>query len=95
MSAPDRAETPGEGDRSPEQIRKDIDRTREELGATVAAVAERADVKKQTHAKAEELKSAAGAKAQRARRAVLENPLPVAIVGAILASLLLRRVLSR
>jgi ElaB/YqjD/DUF883 family membrane-anchored ribosome-binding protein len=37
--------------RDPEQIKQDIEQTREELGDTVAAVAEKADVKKQARSK--------------------------------------------
>lgn len=36
--------------RTPEEIRSDIDQTREELGETVAAVAGKADLKKQAKA---------------------------------------------
>jgi hypothetical protein len=50
--------------REPEQIREDIEQTREELGDTVAAMAEKTDVKRQAQAKAEELKGQAGAKAK-------------------------------
>jgi small-conductance mechanosensitive channel len=53
--------------RSPGQIRSDIDQTREELGETVAAVADKADVKKQAQAKADELKGQAGEKAGQAK----------------------------
>jgi ElaB/YqjD/DUF883 family membrane-anchored ribosome-binding protein len=53
--------------RSPEEIRKDIEGTREELGETVAAVAEKTDVKKQAQAKKEELKEQASAKAEEAK----------------------------
>ena len=42
--------------RSPEEIRADIERTREQLGDTAAAVAAKADVKAQAKAKAEETK---------------------------------------
>jgi ElaB/YqjD/DUF883 family membrane-anchored ribosome-binding protein len=38
--------------RDPEQIEQEIEQTREELGDTVAAVSEKADVKKQAKAKA-------------------------------------------
>ena len=38
--------------RDPEQIEQEIEETREELGDTVAAVTEKADVKKQAKAKA-------------------------------------------
>jgi len=45
--------------RSPEDIRADIERTRSELGDTAAAVAAKADVKAQAKAKAEETKQRA------------------------------------
>lgn len=48
--------------RGPEEIREDIEQTREELGDTVAAMAEKTDVKQQAQAKAGELKEQAGAK---------------------------------
>lgn len=56
MSAKEKASTaashsPASGSdkdaRTPEEIRSDIDQTREELGETVAAVADKADLKKQ------------------------------------------------
>jgi ElaB/YqjD/DUF883 family membrane-anchored ribosome-binding protein len=50
--------------RDPEEIREDIEQTREELGDTVAAMAEKTDVKQQAKAKAEELKEQAGARAK-------------------------------
>jgi ElaB/YqjD/DUF883 family membrane-anchored ribosome-binding protein len=56
-----------QGDRSPEEIRKDIDQTRGELGDTVAALADKADVKKQAQAKADELKGQAGEKTEQAK----------------------------
>jgi hypothetical protein len=57
-------EAGGEGARDPEEIREDISQSREELGGTVAAVAEKADVKAQAQAKKEELKGQASAKAK-------------------------------
>jgi hypothetical protein len=48
--------------RGPEEIREDIEQTREELGDTVAAMAEKTDAKQQAQAKAGELKEQAGAK---------------------------------
>jgi hypothetical protein len=50
------------GDRDPEQIKGEIKQTREELGDTVAAVSEKADVKKQAKAKVSRAKSQATAK---------------------------------
>jgi hypothetical protein len=35
-----------EGDKSPEEIEKEIEQTREELGETVAAVAQATDIKR-------------------------------------------------
>ena len=48
--------------RSPEEIRDDIEQTREELGDTVAALAEKADVKAQAKGKVEEVKQKASGK---------------------------------
>jgi len=45
------------GERTPEQIEADIERTRREMGDTVAAVAEKADVKAQAKTKVEETKA--------------------------------------
>jgi uncharacterized protein DUF3618 len=70
--------------RDPEEIRDDIEQTREELGDTVAAVAERTDVKRQARAKAEELKGQAR-----------ENPMPLAFAGVFLAGFVFGRVFSR
>ena len=48
--------------KDPEQIEAEIDETREDLGETVAALADKTDVKKQAHNKVEETKEAARAK---------------------------------
>jgi ElaB/YqjD/DUF883 family membrane-anchored ribosome-binding protein len=48
--------------RSPEEIRADIKETREDLGETAAAVAQKADVKAQAKGKVEEVKQRAAAK---------------------------------
>jgi ElaB/YqjD/DUF883 family membrane-anchored ribosome-binding protein len=52
-------ETDADRERTPEEIRADIERTRHELGDTAAAVAAKADVKAQAKAKAEEAKQRA------------------------------------
>lgn len=44
-------------DRTPEQIRADIEEAREEMGETVAALAEKADVKAQAKKKVDETKA--------------------------------------
>jgi ElaB/YqjD/DUF883 family membrane-anchored ribosome-binding protein len=58
-----------EEQRSPEEIREDIEETREELGDTAAAVAQKADVKKQAKAKVEAAKEMASAKADSVKQA--------------------------
>jgi ElaB/YqjD/DUF883 family membrane-anchored ribosome-binding protein len=45
------------GTRTPEQIRAEIEHTREELADTAAALAERADVKARAHEKLDETKA--------------------------------------
>jgi len=57
------AETPGDGASDPERIESEIEETREELGETVAALADKTDVKKQAKQKVEETKAAARDKA--------------------------------
>jgi ElaB/YqjD/DUF883 family membrane-anchored ribosome-binding protein len=57
----------GRESRDPEEIRADIEGTRAELGETVAAVAEKTDVKRQAQDKADELKQQAADKAQEAK----------------------------
>ncbi len=87
---------PGAGaPREPDKIREEIEQTREELGETVAAMAEKADVKQQAQAKAGELKEQAGAKARQARQLTQENPVPLALVGAFVAGVLFGRLWSR
>lgn len=58
------------GSPDPAEIREEIEETRGELGETVAAVAEKTDVKKQAEAKKEELKEQASAKADEAKAKV-------------------------
>jgi ElaB/YqjD/DUF883 family membrane-anchored ribosome-binding protein len=57
----------GTEEKSPEEIREEIGETREELGDTVAAVAEKTDVKKQAKAKVDDVKAQASAKVDEAK----------------------------
>lgn len=108
-------------ERSPDQIREEIEGTREELGDTVAAVAAKTDVKAQAQAKIDDAKAQALAKAeetkakakefgdkakaaapespaegvQQARTLAEQNPKPLAIAGALIAALILWRLLRR
>jgi ElaB/YqjD/DUF883 family membrane-anchored ribosome-binding protein len=81
--------------RDPAQIREEIEETRGELGETVAAVAEKTDVKQQAQAKADELKSQAAEKAEEAQQLAQENPVPLAIGAAFLVGVVVGRLLSR
>lgn len=57
----------GSEDRSPEEIREEIEETREELGDTAAAVTEKTDVKKQVQTKVDDVKAQASAKVDEAK----------------------------
>jgi hypothetical protein len=77
------SETPTQ--QTPEELRREIERTRRELGETVDALSHKADVKEQARLKKEEV-----------RQQVSENPVPLAAVaGGIVALLLLLRVIRR
>ena len=106
MSTADKAERSGGQDKSPEELRQDIEETRQELGDTVEALAEKTDVKAQAkrridsvkgtaRQKQEQAKAAApesaGAGAQQVVNATKQNPLPVATGGAFLAGFLIGR----
>lgn len=71
--------------RTPEEIRADIEHTREELGDTAAALASKADVKTRAHEKVEDTKANVKANPRK--------PILVAAgVGGVLAAwLVLRR----
>jgi hypothetical protein len=85
--------------RAPEEIEADIERTRREMGDTVAAVAEKADVKAQAKAKVEDAKArlkaaapdSAGDGAGTLGRVASENRRPLIIGGAVLVAFLLGR----
>jgi hypothetical protein len=87
---------PAIGNPDPEQIKDEIEATREELGDTVAAVTEKADVKKQATAKKdafvakakEVTPDSAGASAEQARRFAQQNPVPIGLGAAFAAGLL-------
>jgi hypothetical protein len=84
-----------QGTRDPAEIRKDIEQARGEVGDTVAAIAAKSDIKGQAKDKAAEFKGEASAKASQVKGLARENPVPAAILGALLALLILRRLRSR
>lgn len=78
------SETPS-SQQTPEELRREIERTRQELGETVDALSHKADVKEQARIKKEEV-----------RQQVSDNPVPlVAVAGGVVALLLLVRFVRR
>jgi ElaB/YqjD/DUF883 family membrane-anchored ribosome-binding protein len=92
--------------RDPDELRRDIEQTRSELGDTVEALAQKANVKAQVSAKADDVKAQVSAKADDVKeqvsakaddltRTAEQRPIPaigVALaVGFILGRLLRRR----
>jgi hypothetical protein len=85
--------------RSPEQIEADIEQTRRDMGDTVAAVAEKSDIKAQAKKKVDEAKArmkaaapdTAGDGAGRAATVARDNKRELAIGGAVLFAFLLGR----
>jgi hypothetical protein len=93
-------QTAGE-EKSPAQIRAEINETREEMGDTVEALAEKTDVKAQAKAKVEDVKAKAKAAApespregvEQAQTLVRQNPKPAAIAAALIVLFVLWRLL--
>jgi hypothetical protein len=73
-----------DGQREPEEIRRDIEETRDELGDTVEALAAKTDVKAHAQEKADEVKQRAG-----------EKKVPLAAVGALVAAFVAWRLIAR
>jgi hypothetical protein len=85
--------------RTPEAIEADIERTREQLGDTVEALAAKTDVKARAQERVDEIKAkaraVAPASAQQGGEQLLakvrENPAPFALGGAVLLAFLIGR----
>ena len=70
---------------TPEELRREIERTRRELGDTVDALSQKADVKQQARQKKDEV-----------QQRVASNPTPLAaVIGGLIALLVLLRILRR
>ena len=79
------SETPSTQQQTPEELRREIERTRHERGETVDALSHKADVKEQARIKKDEV-----------RQQVSENPVPLAAVaGGVVALWLLLRLVRR
>jgi hypothetical protein len=96
------SETQATEGRSPEEIRSDIEATREQVGDTVEALAAKTDVKAHVTNSAEEAKQRAREKVAEAKTKVTaakddvlgkahEDPLPFAVGGGLVAGFLLGR----
>jgi hypothetical protein len=84
-----------EGTRSPEEIEREIEQTREEVGDTVEALAAKTDVKARARKRADEIKAKARAhtpsSAQEGIAKANENKLALAGAGALLVAFWLGR----
>jgi hypothetical protein len=70
---------------TPEELRREIERTRRELGETVDALSHKANMKEQARLKKDEV-----------QQRVSSNPMPLAaVIGGGIALLLLMRLLRR
>jgi conjugal transfer/entry exclusion protein len=81
------------GPREPEEIQREIEQTRAQLGDTVEALAQKADVKAQATQKLDQTKAQATHKLEQTKAAVSENPTPFVAAGAIAAGLLAWRLI--
>jgi hypothetical protein len=86
--------------RSPEEIRRDIEETRGELGDTVEALAAKADVKAQAKEKVQEKtddfkQKVSDVTPEAVQSSAQKNPLPFAVGGALVAGFLLGRLTAR
>jgi hypothetical protein len=77
--------TPEQQQQTPEEIRREIERTRRELGDTVDALSHKANVKEQARLKKDEV-----------QERVSSNPTPVlAAIGGVVALVVVLRLIKR
>ena len=96
--------------RSPDEIRADIEDTREDLGDTVEALAAKTDVKGQAKAKVESVKEKVGGAKdgaadrtpesaqqgfQQVKTTATDNPVPTAAIAAFVGGILVGIILAR
>jgi DNA-binding XRE family transcriptional regulator len=82
-----------DGERTSEHVQEEIERTRAEMGETVAALAEKTDVKRQAHKALDSAKVTASGTGARIKEIVSTHRLAVAAGAGVLATaaLLARR----
>lgn len=82
--------------KEPEQIREEIEDTREELGDTVAALAEKSDIRAQARRKLEEARGTTKRKLSDLPETIQRNPGPAAAAGgAVVLVMVVRRIRRR
>ena len=69
---------------TPEELRREIEQTRRELGDTVEALSHKADVKEQARQKKDEV-----------QQRVAANPTPLLVVGGLVAAIVVLRLVRR
>ena len=86
-------------EKRPEEIRREIDATRQALGETVAELAAKTDIKARAKEKVAGVKEKVGSEAPAAiaevKTKARQNPIVVAAVAALVGGLLIRRLTSR
>ena len=85
----------GKQNPDPDQLREEIQDTREELGATVEALAEKADVKAQAQEKVDEVKAQAQLKVGAVTEQAQQNRTPLIAGAGVLVALLLLWLIRR
>ena len=83
--------------RGPEEIQAEINETREELGETVEALAEKGDVKAQAKARFDDVREEAKQRADQVKRDPRANPEPIiaGILAVVIGLVILRKLRSR
>ncbi|MEV8598129.1 DUF3618 domain-containing protein [Streptomyces sp. NPDC052012] len=86
----------GRGAKGPDELRRQIEQTRHDLGDTVEQLAGKMDVKGRAKARADDLRDKAGAMGVQLRSSAAQTPKPVVIAGVaagavVAAGVVLRR----
>lgn len=102
LDADAEAAAAGRGAKGPDELRREIERTRHELGDTVAELADKMDVKGRARARADDLRDRAGAmtvqmrsSAAHAGEAGMRHRKPVMIAGAAVGAAVAAGVMMR